>query len=288
MERPRADRVSGARGPRRTMLATAALLALAALSACGGSSTSHTSATVASLTTVAYATDRQPGYAFHMVFSVDGAGQHSAFTGSGRFDARTRQGTVVENVAGHRISGVFERRYLYLRVPRPTAATGGKEWIRLDVAVENPSLGQDAGSTSDPASTLGYLRHMGHVTVLGPATLDGRATTRYHGFVDLQRVTAAASAALRPAYQHEAKLFKRLTGATTFPVDAWVDRRGLVRQLSFHVPVCTRAGRFTVSTTLQIMRYGRQPIVHIPPPSQYADLTGRLRAQNAAAARAAC
>jgi hypothetical protein len=58
--------------------------------------------------------------------------------------------------------------------------------------------------------------------------------------------------------------------------------------VSFHVPFCTKAGRFSVSTILRIKRYGPSPMVRTPRPSQFTDVTSQLRAQNAAAARAAC
>jgi hypothetical protein len=267
---------------------TVAILAMATMSACGTSS-SHSHAAVPSLRPAAYATDRQPGYAFTMSLSVDGAGQDARFTASGTFDAHRREGTLVEQVAGHRIAGVFKRPYLYLQVPRPSTATGGKPWVRLDLGVEDPALGQSAATgASDPVAALDYIRQTGHVTVVGPASVDGLATTRYHALVDLERVSATAPPALRPAYQREAQLFKRLAGTTTFPLDVWVDQSSLVRRLSFHIPLCTRAGRFTVSTTMQILRFGPQPEVRIPPPSQFIDLTARMRAQSAAAAEAAC
>jgi hypothetical protein len=274
--------------PRRLVLAAAVCLALSAIAACGRATTSHTNTTVASLLPMASATDRQPGYVFAMTFAIDGAGQHLSFTANGAFDAHTRQGTLVETIAGHRLVGVFKRPYLYLRVPHPTAATAGKPWVRVDLTVESPALGQGSQTPSDPAATLAYLRHMGHVTVVGPATLGGRPTTRYRGLVDLDRVNSAAPPASRAAYRQQTQLFKRLTGKTSFPLDVWVDSQGLVRQLSFHIPFCTRAGRFSVSTTLQIKRYGAQPLVRIPPPAQFTDVTNRLRAQRAAAARAAC
>lgn len=283
------DRTVRARARRGIVLVIAAMLTLVTVSACGTSATSHSHATVASLMPAAYATDRQPGYVFAMTFSVNGAGQHASFTASGSFDAHTRQGTILENIAGHRLAGVFKRPYLYLRAPRPSAATGGKPWIRVDLAVESPSLGQGAATgASDPVATLNYIRQTGQVGVVGPATVNGLSTTRYHAFVDLDRVTATAAPALRPAYRRQAQLFKRLTGATTFPLDVWVDRHGLVRRLSFHILICTRAGRFSVSTTLQIMRYGPQPPVRVPPPSRFIDVTSRARAQNSAAAQAAC
>jgi hypothetical protein len=270
------------------VLAAVASLALVTIAACGTSSSPQRHATVTTLMPAAFATDRQPGYVFAMTFAIDGAGRQLSFTADGAFDAHTREGTLVETIAGHRLVGVFKRPYLYLRVPHPTAATAGKPWVRVDLTVESPALGQGSQTPSDPAATLAYLRHMGHVTVVGPATLGGRPTTRYRGLVDLDRVNSAAPPASRAAYRQQTQLFKRLTGKTSFPLDVWVDSQGLVRQLSFHIPFCTRAGRFSVSTTLQIKRYGAQPLVRIPPPAQFTDVTNRLRAQRAAAARAAC
>lgn len=273
----------------RLLFAAVACLGIVTLAGCASSTTSRTHATVTSLLPAASATARQPGYTFAMAFAIDGSGQHLSFTAHGTFDTRTRQGTLIETIAGHRLAGVFKRPYLYLRAPRPSAATGGKPWVRLDLSVQNASLGEGgATATSDPAATLGYLRQAGHITVVGPARVNGVPTTRYHGLVDLKRVIATAPPATRSAYRRQAQLFRRLTGGTTFPIDVWVDHGGLPRQLSFHIPFCTRAGRFTVSTTLRIKRYGAQPVVRTPPPSQFTDVTSRLRAQNAAAAHAAC
>ena len=53
---------------------------------------------------------RSDRYVFAMTFAIDGSGQHASFTASGAFDARTREGTLVETIAGHRLAGAVSRQ----------------------------------------------------------------------------------------------------------------------------------------------------------------------------------
>jgi hypothetical protein len=113
--------------------------------------------------------------------------------------------------------------------------------------------------------------------------VNGVPTTHYHAVVDLNRVVSTASPERRAAVQQYEQILKRATGSSTLPIDVWIDARQHVRRMNLQQQLCIPGGKLSTSITFDILRYGSQPAVRIPPPSQVTDITDRLQAQTSQA-----
>jgi hypothetical protein len=269
----------------RNVVSAAICLAIAASIAgvtYGTLGAQHHSAVLTTLAPAAEVTGHQPGYVFKMVLSGEGGGQHVQISAGGTIDARTHQGAFTENVDGMSLPALMSRPYVYVRMPQASAATDGKPWIRVKYTSSNQSLVPgSSGVQSNPVQALSLLTATGHVKVVGHAVVDGAATTEYRAVVDFNHVLTTAPPAERADLSGDAQMFGRLTRSSTFPVDVWIDREDLVRRMQFVIDGCSPVGPMHVSATLDLLRFGRAPVVHVPAPAQFFDITSEVQAQQA-------
>src|SRR5205823_4325010 len=131
----------------------------------------------------------------------------------------------------------------------------GKTWIEI---TEKDFKEAGVGSLSEaqqgsPLDSLKALRASGHTVKSGPATVAGVPATKYHTTVDLEKEKLADKVGM-----------KRL------PVDAWIDRKGRVRKISFAVSSSdrTKSGKFSFLLT----GFGPAKTVGSPPSDQTVDV----------------
>ena len=167
---------------------------------------------------------------------------------------------------------MFVGPYIYMALPSaPTP------WVRVDITAYEHALGVTAIGGDDPSQALDFLRAAATVTDLGPQTIDGVPTTHYHAVVNLARYAADVAPSLRAAAQQNADELEHLTGATQYPVDAWVDAQNRVRRLELvPPPICSTSGPVRTTTTVDYYDYGPQPAVAAPAASSVTDMTGQL------------
>jgi len=138
----------------------------------------------------------------------------------------------------------------------------GKTWLKLDLEKAMKPLGLDfaALSSQSPTDALTRLRAAGSVTKVGPATVDGVATTHYSVILDLDRV---------------AKLTKGLQNVSYGPVEVWVDEQGLVRRMHLTSVQGDSAGtpQAVLEMTMTLSNYGEPVTVTPPADSSTVDLT---------------
>jgi hypothetical protein len=166
-----------------------------------------------------------------------------------------------------------------------TALPGSKPWIRLDVERLGERMGLDLGGLTqagqnNPAQQLDYLRSVsGDLKELGKETVGGVETTHYRGTVDLD-----AYEKLVPKEQRESvrktiqQLEKNLGGATTYPVDVWVDSADQVRRMAFDMKSGTPQGPVTIAMQIDLSDFGAPVHVELPAQSQttdFSELTGK-------------
>jgi hypothetical protein len=178
--------------------------------------------------------------------------------------------------------GDFEVRavgtVMYMRMPfLQAAAPQLKPWIKVDLSEAGKDLGIDLdalmelGNQADPTKALDYLRAAGDVKELGDATVRGVKTTRYKGVIDLERYAKqlekkgggkAAAASVRKVME--------LSGATTMPIELWIDDDSLVRRMVWNQTVAAAAGQdpTTVKATMEMFDYGADVNVVVPPANQ--------------------
>jgi hypothetical protein len=194
-------------------------------------------------------------------FSVQASG--TTVTGSGIGNLTSGEGNGVVNLPAPfgQVNFISTGQVIYAQVPASLRSfTGGKPWAKLATgnlgAIENQFLG-GAGLTQpfDPTNILGYVKALsGNVTVVGPDTVGGTATTHYRATVDLSRVA--------PDQQG------------TQPADVWIDGQGRLRKLTMSMTSPVPA-----TATFELSDFGTHVDATPPPAGQVADassILGRL------------
>jgi len=148
---------------------------------------------------------------------------------------------------------------------------GGMKWIKLDVTQLGKSAGVDlsklmSGSQLQPTDLLSMLETEGaNVHKLGPATIDGIATTRYH-------VTIDPAKALQSSGLTGPLLSRIAAHAKTVSENVWIDGNGLVRRVAFGYSA-PQADTPRMAMTMDISDYGTHVTIAAPPGSQVFDAT---------------
>jgi hypothetical protein len=149
---------------------------------------------------------------------------------------------------------------------------GGKQWIKLDVSKLGKAAGLDlgkllSGTQFQPSDLLGMLTSEGaKIQKLGPATVDGVATTHYRVRIDLAKVLRA-----------KGLTSPLLTGVTahmkTATSQVWIGKDGLVRRLRVSYDVPRGEEPMRVAMTMSLYDYGAHLSIAAPPSSQVFDAT---------------
>ena len=162
---------------------------------------------------------------------------------------------------------------LYLRLGLLSSQLpGGEPWVKLDVSKLGQAAGVDleqllSGSQLQPSDVLSLLTSNGtKIRKLGPATVDGTATTHYRVTVDLAGALKATGVASPLLAATAAKLPK-------LPADVWIDNAGLVRRVHISYGVAHSGKRMHVGLTMNLFDYGAHVSIMAPPSSSVFDAT---------------
>ena len=280
------------RGRSAGIAAALAVAATAAVTAgCGGGSTSS-AVQLDPVSAAASKTQNEGAVRVHLRMVVSGKGQKVRMRGTGAFDGGSaelsfklgsmpgRMGlpsgaasmaqlahTTMKEVALEQ-NGDY---VIYLRIPLLSSELpGGKAWVKLDLSELGKSEGIDLGQLTSggqlqPNDLLGMLEGEGaKVQTVGPATIDGVATTHYRVTIDLAK--ALESSGLT------SPMLKDLAGRVkTASENVWIGKDGLVRRVQFAYGVPRKAMR--IAMTMDLYDYGAQISVAAPPSSAVFDAT---------------
>jgi len=209
-------------------------------------------------------------------------------SGEGTFDYARSEGRMTMDIGAFltaagksgpgRVDVILTRNAYYLKYPLLSQALKSKKpWIKVDLADLLKPSGIDVSSLqlnqSDPSQTLVYLKATGKVEQVGTETIDGVETTRYHATTDLDRVPAQAPKRIRAAVRASVSKLRDQYGISELPLDAWIDRQGLPRQLREEIDVTTQGQELKVSSTVHFSDYGVQVHVVPPPAGQVNDIS---------------
>jgi hypothetical protein len=253
----------------------------------GGASSSTTASSaahasyLATVTRAAYATDQVPGYKFSLKVDTKLAGNSSTIEGGGTINDSGSEGTASLQVEGKTINEVIAKPYLYVSVPGgDTSVTHGKSWLRGDLNTFSQSYGSSSigAGSSNPTEVLSYLKAAGTVTRSGEEQVRGVTSTHYRALIDLTHFADSAPAGKRAAALKAGKLFERITGAKTLPMDVWIGA-GRITRVALAYSVCAPQGRLQETLSMDLYDYGRQPVVSPPPAAQVADLAATLKSE---------
>jgi hypothetical protein len=177
------------------------------------------------------------------------------------------------------IDAVFKGYTYYMRMPFLAGRLpSGKTWMKLDLAT---ALKQSYGfsptdlqnGTADPGQFLKMLK-ASHATAVGHAVLHGVPTTEYRGTVDLHSLIDRLPSGERA--QAKAGIDKLIAqvGASTLPVEAWVDSSDHVRRIHTSVPMAMLGSSGGYDLTMDLFDFGTVEPVVVPPDSQVFDANG--------------
>lgn len=149
-------------------------------------------------------------------------------------------------------------------------------WFKLDtskaVNARTKELREAVGNSyQNPGQVLDYLdAARQHVERLGEATVKGVPTIHYHAVMRLRRLGAGQPAVVRRGLQATAEKIRAFTGDDSVPVEAWIDRRGVVRRakLAYRLVKNPETGRpieGTAEAVFELSDFG-VPVVAEPPP----------------------
>lgn len=221
---------------------------------------------------------------------LSGGRLSGTITGAGAFDFTAHRGRVTMDVSGitggnglKSIDAVTDGHVFYVHLPPDLGAQfgGGKSWMKFDLASAARQFGLDPDQLGgavqgDPGQALSYLRGVSnHVDDVGADTVRGAATTHYRAEVDLKKAASQLEGRQREALD---KVIAHL-GATTFPVDVWIDGAGRVRKMTWSQQLPSKGGeKGNVSMTMELFDFGTTVDATPPPPDQVVDLADFLPA----------
>jgi hypothetical protein len=248
----------------------------------------------ASLNPIAVAAERTesvPGARFTMkaIYTSTGLAQPVVAHGKGARNSQTGRSRAVLSVevpqAPTRIhvESIGDGTSIYMR----GSALGselpeGKEWMRVE-----PFLGHSESEAmlggSDADSSLQMLGSAGEVERVGTEQAGGTSTTRYRAVVDLDDYADA----LREEGKDEmADLYEKYSELAPDPaeVEAWVDRREILRRLRMVMAIPTGGPTLTMDMRMDFFDFGARPRIELPDPASVYDATPTLERELDAAA----
>jgi hypothetical protein len=270
----------------RRVLSLLCLCACAALltAGCGGDTLSFDPVASAATKTASSESSR---VAFTATMDVNGVGG-MAFSGAGVFDGRLRSGALnmryqLPAAEQAQLGGVDptmemimdgrDGLVMYMRSPL-FARVAGDKWIKVDVAKEAHREGVDLqavlnSTQADPSQTLAMLTASTDAHPIGYDRVRGVLTTHYAFNVDLARL-AKQHKELRETFDN----VRKLTGISSYPAEAWIDKAGRVRRLKIDMSYTTpTGGAFRMSMTEDLYAFGLKVDVRPPDASQVLDVS---------------
>ena len=227
--------------------------------------------------------------------SMSSGGQSFLFSGEGDVDTDHRLASVTMDLGmlGGSMDMIVDGPVVYMRSSVFGQQGVPTEWISLDASKMDPSVaGQFGGGAGmvDPSAYSGLFAGVVDVEVVGDETIDGVATTRYGGTIDLQRVVEEfpsilgedANQAQTRALRQALDQFEALGIEGRIPFEIWIDDDGLPRRQTISMDLGEMLGGEDVDASIEIRvdysAYGEPIEVDIPKPSQVTDLTEELSA----------
>jgi hypothetical protein len=167
---------------------------------------------------------------------------------------------------------VYLDKVIYLKSAQLSQATGGKPWLKVDLASQARQGGLDLDTLlnqsqqANPAEQTKMLTASKDVREVGEESINGVKTTHYTGSTTVEEALAKLDAKTR------AELGKayRDVGGTKINFDLWADDQQLPRKLTSKIP--TPEG--TMTMTMVYLDYGKTVTVNAPPAEQVGTFRG--------------
>ena len=271
---------------KRTLLALTALSVLASCAE-GGTPVSPRDAVLDAMTAVYEA----GSYHQELRMSMSAEGQSFSITAQADVDNATQRAAMTMDLGmlGGEMEMVMDDGVIYMR--SPTFEDAPTPWVSLDPSKMDPAVaGQFGGfgaGTTDPSAYAGLFAGVFDVKASGEADIDGIATTRYTGTIDLQKVlegfaeVVGGDADPETTEQLEAAIeqFEALGIDGEIPFQIWIDEEGLPRRQRITMALgdlVPGTGDAQLEMTVEYSAFGEPVDVELPKASEVTDVTRML------------
>jgi hypothetical protein len=263
-----------------------ALTALSVLASCaeGGTPVSPRDAVLDAMTAVYEA----GSYHQELRMSMSAEGQSFSITAEADVDNATKQAAMTMDLGmmGGEMEMVMDDGVIYMRSPAFEGAP--TPWVSLDPSKMDPAAAAQFGGfgagTTDPSAYAGLFAGVFDVKASGEADIDGIATTRYTGTIDLQKVlegfvdVVGEDADAKTTEQLEAAVeqFEALGIEGKIPFQIWIDEEGLPRRQRITMDfgdLVPGTGDAEMEMTVDYSAFGEPVDVELPKASEVTDVT---------------
>lgn len=263
-----------------------ALTALSVLASCaeGGTPVSPRDAVLDAMTAVYEA----GSYHQRLRMSMSAEGQSFSITAEADVDNATERVAMTMDLGmlGGEMEMVMDDGVIYMR--SPAFGDAPTPWVSLDPSKMDPAVaGQFGGfgaGTTDPSAYAGLFAGVFDVKASGEADIDGIATTRYTGAIDLQKVLEGfaevvgedADAKTREQLEAAVEQFEALGIDGKIPFQIWIDDEGLPRRQRITMDfgdLVPGTGDAQMEMTVDYSAFDEPVQVTLPKASEVTDVT---------------
>jgi hypothetical protein len=144
----------------------------------------------------------------------------------------------------------------------------GKSWVRTNESDEP----EEDETPLNMDESMKLLNGSGQVQMVGRESVNGKATRRYRGEVQLDDLVDLLR---EKGKDTEADAYERIEDASPVQITAevWIDRNNLPRRMRFVMPMPGEPGEppMTVDMRMEFFAFGAEPEIRIPDPASVVD-----------------
>jgi hypothetical protein len=221
--------------------------------------------------------------------NIEGVGGMS-FAGSGVFDGPTKSAALDMNftpppAAQAQLGGnatmqlILDGRHgfvMYMRSPL-FKTLPPETWVKMDLRKLADQTGVDLGALmnsnqADPTQQLRMLMASTDSKVINYDRVRGVLTTHYAFRIDLARLAKD-----NKELSKSLDMVRKMTGATSFPAEAWIDSQGRIRRMKVDMSMGSQLGaNMTMTMTEDLYDFGVRANIQAPsgPVVDISTLTG--------------
>jgi hypothetical protein len=229
--------------------------------------------------------------------SMAAEGQSFAITAEADVDNATQRAAMTMDLGllGGKMEMVMDDGVIYMRSPAFEGAP--TPWVSLDPKKMDPAAAAQFGGfgagTTDPSAYAGLFAGVFDVKASGKADIEGIATTRYTGTIDLRKVLEGfaeivgedADAETTEQLEAAVEQFEALGIDGKIPFQIWIDDQGLPRRQRITMDfgdLVPGTGEAQMEMTVDYSAFGEPVDVDLPEASEVTDVTKMLTDAGAA------
>jgi predicted small lipoprotein YifL len=159
---------------------------------------------------------------------------------------------------------------MYMRSPLFAKMVPTGKWVKMDLKKLAKKEGVDLGALmnanqADPSQSLRFLMASSGAHPLGMEKVRGVWTTHYSFTIDFKKLIHA---------NKQLQALQMMTGSTSTPAEAWVDKQGRVRRLALTMSMGAALGApMSMSISEELFDFGAQANVTTPSDDMVVDLS---------------